>query len=275
MKQSRRGGHISGKISIVCKSGSVRSPLRTAANPNEAIRAKSPNLSSSGFLGVGTVTETCYIHPSVADKPCPPRKFFWRCGREVPWSHTRAPPITRRDIPGQMPSSDSIGSGKNPRRIPRAPGATATQTLCKRRCAQFHQHGFTNPWLNHNCLLRWQGVLHRTLQNVNNMFHKYKMLGLAAACTLLNISKSKAAVTLTFVQMGNDVKASWSGSYSLPSTGVAFAGSTGSYVGPSRALGRKLVFTAEFSTIEPFPHPRARLSPRLKLEPHSVFRVPF
>ncbi len=44
----------------------------------------------------------------------------------------------------------------------------------------------------------------------------YKKIGLAtAACVLLSIS-SEAAVTLTFEQVGNNVTATWSGSYNVP-----------------------------------------------------------
>gem|GEM_PF-2440192 len=48
------------------------------------------------------------------------------------------------------------------------------------------------------------------------MLNKYKKMGLAAAaCMLLGISASQAQVTLTFQQVGNDVTATWSGTFSL------------------------------------------------------------
>lgn len=51
------------------------------------------------------------------------------------------------------------------------------------------------------------------------MLEKYKKMGLAAAtCMLLGVNSSEAAVILTFQQVGNDVTASWSGSYNLPTS---------------------------------------------------------
>lgn len=58
------------------------------------------------------------------------------------------------------------------------------------------------------------------------MLEKYKKMGLAAAtCMLLGVNSSEAAVILTFQQVGNDVTASWSGSYLLPSTAFSASGS--------------------------------------------------
>lgn len=49
------------------------------------------------------------------------------------------------------------------------------------------------------------------------MLKRNKMMSLAAAaCTLLGMSASEAAVTLTFAQVGPNVVATWSGTYSLP-----------------------------------------------------------
>jgi hypothetical protein len=54
------------------------------------------------------------------------------------------------------------------------------------------------------------------------MLQKYQKMGLAAAaCTLLGMAASEAAVTLTFAQSGANVVATWSGSYDVPSqTGI-------------------------------------------------------
>ncbi len=47
------------------------------------------------------------------------------------------------------------------------------------------------------------------------MFKNTKMMGLAAACMLLSVTTSQAAVTLSFAQVGPDVTATWSGTYEL------------------------------------------------------------
>jgi hypothetical protein len=53
-------------------------------------------------------------------------------------------------------------------------------------------------------------------KHTKNMCEKYKKMGLAAAaCTLLGINASQAAVTLTFSQAGADVTATWSGTYEV------------------------------------------------------------
>jgi hypothetical protein len=92
-------------------------------------------------------------------------------------------------------------------------GATATGALFERLCAQHRHHSSSNHGLNPFPLPRWQGESTKRQTTQKNMCEKYKKMGLAAAaCTLLGIHASQAAVTLTFSQAGADVTATWSGS---------------------------------------------------------------
>ena len=59
----------------------------------------------------------------------------------------------------------------------------------------------------------------------------------AAACTLLGVSASDAAVTLTFAQSGPNVTATWSGTYLLPASDTSSPNSTQAVVGPDRVYG--------------------------------------
>jgi hypothetical protein len=78
------------------------------------------------------------------------------------------------------------------------------------------------------------------------MLQTYKKMGLAvAACTLLGMAASKAAVTLTFAQAGGDVVATWSGSYDLPGgsynsllPGFAYLTSNAILASPTMGIGR-------------------------------------
>lgn len=55
------------------------------------------------------------------------------------------------------------------------------------------------------------------------MVEKYKLMSLAAAvCTLLGVNSTDAGVTLTFEQSGVNVTATWSGTFDLTNTEVAF-----------------------------------------------------
>lgn len=70
------------------------------------------------------------------------------------------------------------------------------------------------------------------------MLEKYKKMGLAAAtCMLLGVNSSEAAVILTFQQVGNDVTASWSGAYLLPTADFSDLGGSDSGVSPDVAVG--------------------------------------
>ena len=56
------------------------------------------------------------------------------------------------------------------------------------------------------------------------------MMGLAAAaCMLLGVNSSEAAVTLTFEQVGANVTATWSGTYDLPSAPTTVYGSPSAF----------------------------------------------
>lgn len=60
----------------------------------------------------------------------------------------------------------------------------------------------------------------------------------AAACTLLGVSASDAAVTLTFAQSGPNVTATWSGTYAgLPAGDSAGTVGSDSNIGPNVAHG--------------------------------------
>ena len=68
-------------------------------------------------------------------------------------------------------------------------------------------------------------------------------MGLAAACMLLGVNASQAAVTLTFEQSGSNVIATWSGDYDLPA--ISQSSPAHLAAGSAAASGRALVLDGD------------------------------
>ena len=85
--------------------------------------------------------------------------------------------------------------------------------------------------------------------NENMMMTKLRKMGLAAACMLLGTHAAEAALVLTWDQVGNDVKATWSGTYQVPNSGSGTSAVLGGV-----NIGSDILFgygEANFRTIYP------------------------